>query len=618
MILFKFLLHKLKHFLLATICFQIIVADIMAQNSPIQASAPASVVIGQTFNYTISGDFSGDVALPALKGLRLVGGPSTFISQQSSMINGRIENVKTVSYTYTLLAQVEGDLVIPPVTVTSGRKEIKTNEVRIKVVKSSQEAQSEINNPAAGSGEGSESVFIRQIPSKTSIYQGEQLTLSTKIFTQEALNISNFKAPGFDGFWRQDLDADQNAQQEKINGKIYLSQVFKRDLLTAQKNGAMTIEAADLECMIRKKVTGSRQNAFSDPFFNDPFFDRYENVPATFKTNSVIITVKPLPAGAPAGFNGAVGSFNLKVSIDKEKLKVNDAITLKVHISGNGNLDLLKPVKIDFPPDLEVFDPKSVQNIKHSENGTSGSLNYEYVLIPRHAGNFRISPVLFSWFDPSVEKYKTGKSSEFTFSVEKSDVEDETYFTSPLSSGKNNQGGKEVVSLADDIRFIRLTPPELRLIGKSIFGSPSFIAAYIIPLFLLFALILFRKERIRRNADMNAVRNRKARKLAEKRLKRALIFLKSDEIGFYDEILKAIWGYLSDKLGVNVSEISREKIASELRLQDLDPIIAQSLWALLDTCEMARYASETGGDKQKVYDEAIRLISILQEKISKT
>jgi hypothetical protein len=306
----------------------------------------------------------------------------------------------------------------------------------------------------------------------------------------------------------------------------------------------------------------------------------------------------------------------MKVSIDKENLKVNDAITLKVHISGKGNLDLLKPLKIDFPPDLEVFDPKAVQNIKHSQDGTSGSLDYEYILIPRHAGNFRISPILFSWFDPSDNKYHTDKSTEFNFVAEKSDNNDEAYITSPLSSGVSNQTGKEVVSLAGDIRFIRISPPELKPLGKSVFGSFAFIASFVIPLIFLLSLIIFRKERIRRNADMNAVRNRKARKLAEKRLKNASLVMNSNDNAFYDEILKAVWGYLSDKLAVSVSELSREKIASELHHKNLPPDVLESLWTLLDDCEMARYASGIGGDRKKVYEEAIALISVLQEKIS--
>jgi hypothetical protein len=588
-----------------------------AQDSQIRATAPGSVVVGQAFNYTISGDFSGNVILPELRGFRLAGGPSTFVSQQSSLINGRLETVKTVTYTYTFLAQEEGDWVIPPATITSGRKEIKTNEVSVKVVKSAQEVQANQDGTQSESVNKQESVFIRQIPTKTTIYQGEQIVLSTKIYTQEALNISSFKAPGFDGFWRQELEGDNSAQQEKIKGEEYLSQVFKRDLLTAQKSGVLNIEAADIECMVRKKVSRLSQDPFNDPFFNDSFFNhRYENVPQSFKTNSVSIIVKPLPPGAPAGFSGAVGSFNMKVSIDKEKLKVNDAISLKVHISGTGNLDLLKPLKIDFPPDLEVFDPKSVQNIKQTASGSSGSLDYEYVLIPRHAGNFRISPVLFSWFDPSEAKYKTNRSSEFNFIVEKAESEDASYINSPLSPGITNQSGKEVVTLGSDIRFIRITPPELEPIGVSVFGSFVFIASFAVPLFFLLALILFRKERIRRNADINAVRNRKARKLAEKRLKSASLLLKSDDNGFYDEILKALWGYLSDKLGVNVSELSREKIAFKLDQKNLESNVQQKLWILLDDCEMARYASGIGGDKQKIYEDAIELISVLQEKLN--
>lgn len=598
---------------IALILFVSIAVNTFAQDGQITASAPSSVVVGQSFNYTISGDFSGDVELPSLKGFRLVGGPSTFVSQQSSFINGRMESTKTVTYTYVLLAQDEGEWVIPSATVTSGRKTFKTNEVSIKVVKSSQAAQTPQSSGGNQETTGSEKVFIRQIPSKSSVYQGEQLVFSTKIYTQEALNISNFKGPGFDGFWRNDLDADNNAQQERINGQVYLTQVFKRELLTAQKSGPLTIAPADIECAIRKKVSRGR-SVFDDPF-GDPFFDRYENVIQGFKSNSVTITVKPLPSGAPEGFNGAVGSYKMKAEVNKTKLKVNEAVSLKLHISGSGNIELIKPVKINFPPDLEVFDPKSNNNFKYAETGTSGTIDFEYILIPRHAGNFRIAPVVFAWFDPSDGKYKSEKSSEFTFAAEKGENDDPGYYTSNAGQQGLSEGGKEVASLAHDIRFIRITPPGLKPIGKSIFGSTLFIFAYIFPVIILLAIIIFRRERIRRNADINAVRNRKARKLAEKRLKNASLLLKSGNQEFYDEILKAVWGYLADKLGISVSELSREKIATELQQKKLEPEVLQSLWNLLDECEIARYASSTGGDKQKIYNDAIALISVLQEKI---
>ncbi len=609
----------IKYFLITGIGILIFAVNSYSQDSQVRATAPSVVTQGQAFSYTLSGDFSGDVELPELKGMRYLGGPSTFVSQQSSFINGRMETTKTVTYTYTFMAQEEGELIIPPATVKSGRKEIKTNEVRITVVKSGAENSAANAGSSPEAPQARETVSFRQLPSKTTVWQGEQIVLETKIYTREALNISSFKAPGFDGFWRQDLEADNSSGKEVLNGSEYATQVFKRDLLTAQKSGEITIGPANIECMIRKKIARNRQSAFDDPFFNDSFFDRYENVPQAFTTNSPVIKVKSLPVGAPEGFNGAVGSFNLKVSIDKDQLKVNDAITLKVRISGNGNLDLLKPVQINFPPDLEVFDPKSVQNLKHSQNGTSGSLDYEYVIIPRHAGNFRIAPIVFSWFDPTVAKYKTTTSSEFNFTVDKSEGGDESYITSPLSSAISGQGGKEVVSLAGDIRFIRLTPPGLRQIGKTILWTPFFIASYVIPILLLLSLLVFRRERIRRNADFNAVRNRKARKLAEKRLRNASNLLKSDDNGFYDEILKAIWGYLSDKLGMNVSDLSREKTAKELEHKNLEPEVLNSLWTLLDDCEYARYASGTGGegDKQKIYNDAISLISVLQEKISK-
>lgn len=310
----------------------------------------------------------------------------------------------------------------------------------------------------------------------------------------------------------------------------------------------------------------------------------------------------------------------MKAVLDKDQAKVNDALTLKLTVNGRGNLMLLKAIKVDFPPDLEIFDPKSVQNIKHSIDGTNGSVSFEYVIIPRHAGKFRVSPIVFSYFDPADEKYHSLQTKEFNFSIEKSGEQDESFITSP--GGAGSQGnidagqGKNVVSLANDIQFIQLTSPELILIGKTLFGSILFNSVFIITILLFVSLILLRKESIRRNADLNAVRNRKARRLAQKRLSKALVLMKANDDGFYEEILKALWGYLSDKLGVNVSDLSRELINQKLQSLSIPENLLKDLWQVIDDSEFARYGTGFTGNKEEIYNSAIKLISDLQENIN--
>ncbi len=609
-------LYWIYFFLLFMLAF----IRVNAQEVEMKASAPAVVTVGQPFNYTVSGDFDGKVILPDMPGIRLIGGPSTFVSQQSSNVNGRLQLVRQVSYSYTFVADQEGDITIPPAKIVSGRKEYFSNPLQIKVIKGTQQAQAG-SGQSSNSGEGkNESIFVQMIPSRKSLYLGEQLVLISKIYTQEPLQISDIKAPALEGFWKEDLKGDESSSKETLNGQNYLSLSFNRYLLTAQKPGNIQVSPVIVNCLIQKRVKSGRlTNPFDDPFFNDPFFDRVQTVPQSFSSNPLTIRVKPLPANPPAGFNGAVGSFTLKAALDKEEVKVNDAVSLKLTIGGQGNLILLKPVKVDFPPDLEIFDPKTDQQIKNTLEGSSGTVNFEYLIIPRHAGKFRISPIIFTYFDPLSEKYKTLQTNEFNFIVEKSGDQDESFLSSP--GEVNQQGkimgvqGKNVVSLANDILFIRLSAPNLKKTGQKLFGSIIFNLTYISFIILFIGIIIFQKERIRRNADIYAVRNRKARKLAQKRLSNAYKLMQANEESFYEEILKTLWGYLSDKLGINVSELSRILIHDKLQSISVSENILKQLWQVMDDCELARYGTGFGGDKKTIYNTVINLISELQESI---
>jgi len=466
-----------------------------------------------------------------------------------------------------------------------------------------------------------ETIFVDVVPSRKTIYVGEQFLLTSKIYTQEALQISEVKAPALEGLWKEDLKADESSVRESYNGQNYLTLVFSRSLLTPQRAGEIRIDPAQVTCLVQKKVKSrSPYDFFNDPFFNDPFFDRVQTVEQTIRSNALVIDVKPLPTNPPEGFSGAVGSFSLKAGLNKEQAKVNDAITLRLTISGGGNLMLLKPVKIDFPPDLELFDPKTVQDIRHSASGTTGSVSFDYLLIPRHSEKFRISPIVFSYFDPSDKKYHSLRTGEFNFTVESSGEEDESFISAPGLAGAQGriQGGKgeNVVSLANDIQFIKLIPPRLKVTGKSLFGTGIFYMVYILAGVLFTALIIIRKESIRRNADINAVRNRRARKIAEKRLMNASRLMNTQEEGFHEEILKALWGYLTDKLGINTSDLSRDVINGKLKSLSVPDRIMDDLWKIMDDCELARYGAGSSGEKHEIYNSTIKIISELQEIIS--
>jgi len=608
------------------VSFILVYFGVNAQDIEIKASAPTVVTLGQAFNYTISGNFDGKVNLPQMDGVRVAGGPSTFVSQQSTYVNGKLQMVRQVSYSYTLVAEREGDITIPPARITSGRKEYLSNEIKIQVVKGTQQATPGTEQSPESSEGKSESIFVQLTPTRKNVFLGEQLLLTSKIYTQEPLQIADIKEPALEGFWKEELKADESSGRDTYNGQNYLSLVFGRYLLTAQKPGEIRINPVEVNCLVQKKVKSGRSSSpFSDPFFNDPFFndsffDRIQTVRESFSSNALTITVKPLPPGSPPGFNGAVGNFRLKAEIDKDQLKVNDALTLKLIISGQGNLMLIKQLKVDFPPDLEVFDPKTIPNYKNTTEGTSGSLTFEYLIIPRHAGSYRISPVVFSYFDPMAKKYHSLQTKEFNFSVEKSSDQDESFITSPGVVGPQGRSdgiqGQNVISLANDIQFIKLTPPALRKTGVTLFGSVIFNLTFLIVIILFIAIIIFKKERIRRNADLNAVRNRKARRIARRKLALAHKLMKVNEEGFYEEVLKALWGYLSDKLGIDAADLSRDVITDKLRSLSVPTDVLDELWHVIDDCEFARYGTGFIGDKQVIYEKVMKLISDLQESIN--
>ncbi|MCF8392103.1 MAG: BatD family protein, partial [Bacteroidales bacterium] len=380
-----------------------------AQDKTFKASAPAVVNAGTAFNYAVSGDTQGDVSFSPPSGVRILGGPSSMTSFRSSNINGRMETVREVSYTYVLIADKEGEYVIPPAVIKSGRKEFQSNEVRFKAVGSTAST-----SEGASAGEPA-SVMVQLIPSKRTIYEGEQIVLSTKVLVREQLQITALNSASYEGFWAETLEPDDFAMNETVDGQNYRTQVIKRDLLTAQKKGEVTIGPSIMDVTIQKRVR-SRNNVLNDPFF-DNAFSSYENVPQSVKSNTLTLNIKPLPPNAPESFKGAVGNFKITSSLSKDSVQTNDAISLIIKYSGKGNLDLIRAPELDLPPDLEVFEPKRVANLKHELSGTSGSLSFEYVLIPRHAGNYRISPINISFFNPNTTRYDRYISDPFEFVV---------------------------------------------------------------------------------------------------------------------------------------------------------------------------------------------------------
>ncbi len=574
---------------------------------------PKVLRVGEQFTleYVASKDLS-DLEVPDLTGFQLLGGPMTSSSTSIQIINGKTTRSSQYTYTYYVRADKAGKFVIPPAKAKYKGKTYESNSLSIEVLanNSSQQPSSKQQGqaqPPAGSQttKSGDDIFVRLLVDKHTAYVGEQIVAWVKVYTKLQLSGlgQGYKGPEFNGFYKQPVDIPQltKLEAENVGGDIYYTGVIQKVVLYPQKTGEITIDPFDLVVTTRQQVK-SRSRSFLDDFFGTTVQD----VPRTLRSAPVKIKVNPLP-GKPQAFTGAVGNFTLKTSVDKKSLKTNEALTYKITISGKGNIKLIDEPKITFPPNIEQFEPKTVVNLT---NELSGSKSFEYVLIPRYAGHYDLPSFDFTYFDPAKGAFTTLNSDEYTINVEKGEEDTTAVVVSGLSK-------EDFRLLGTDILFIKNKPFKLYRQGKIIFGQPYFFGFYIIALVLFILIIIFRKETIKRNANLVLVKNRKANRMAGKRLKKAKEYLKQNhQDDFYEEVMKALWGYLGDKLSIPVAELSRDRSRIVLKEKQVTDELIEAFYNLLDNCEYARFAPEReSSDMQKLYKDAVMLISKLEQKL---
>ncbi len=588
---------------------------VAADHYRINASAPETVTLGQQFRLVFEMNTrDGKFIPPDLSDFMILMGPSTSYSQSTQIINGRISSSVSYTYTYILQAKQTGVFTIAPGKLKIRNKTIASNALKIHVVKGSAPASSGGAVPSTGGtssavtpSSSNPNLFVKILVDKTHVYQGEAVAVTVKIYSRVNLTgLDEIDMPEFDGFLKQEIPTPdlRSLQREYINGVSYGTGVIQRYLLFPQTTGDIKIDRVKIICLVRERAHTS-----SDPFFDD-FFGNYRTVRKAILSNPVTIHVDPLPPGAPAGFKGAVGTFGLDASVDKTTLKANDAVTLKVKISGNGNLKLIEPPKVEFPPDFDTYDPKITSHISNTMHGATGYKQFEYLMIPRHAGKYRLPSVSFVYFDPAARSYKTLRTPAYTLTVMKG----EQTGNEQVITG----GGQEALKyIGKDIRYIYTKPIRLRPEGYTLFGTWKFYLVYIISLFLFIILIWIRHRYIKARGDQQRIRNKQANKMARKRLKVAgQLLKKGDQAKFYEEVLKALWGYLSDKLTLPVSDLTRESAAQALEKRNVDKDSVEKLLRVIDQCEFARYAPEgSAGPMDKIYQEAVEIISELEEEL---
>ncbi len=592
------------------------------------ATATSSIPENQNFNlsFTLQNSKGKNLQLPSINDFTIVGGPST--SSSTTIMNGNVSQSET--YTYVLRPKKQGSFKIGKASINAGGTILYSNEVTITVTPPSAQKQKQQNqndpfndpffNDPFGSGQQQESqtsiddlkkqikddVFVKVVLSKNSVYQGEMLTATYKLYFRQNLSGFNLsKSPSMEGFWNKEVELDPKRKQtiENINGKqFYVMDVLKYNLYP-QRSGTLTISSAEVST-VAQVVTQSKGGFFG--------FGQQHNVPLSLKTNAVTVYVKSLPENEkPKDFAGAVGQFNFATSLSNKEAKTDDAVTYTIKISGEGNLNLIEAPKFELPNGFEMYDPKLKENIINSESGISGSKQYDFLIVPRLPGDFKISSQSFSYFDPAQGKYFTISSPEFPLKV----TGEPSKNSNGNSTSINNQ--QDVSILGEDIRYINTSFPDFNKNENSFFGSMGFIALYSIPFFAFIGLITFKKRNEKLAADIVGSKRRKAMKLAKKRLSVAEKHLTHhDKKNFYDEVSKAMWGYISHKLNIDMAELSKENAEEKLLAKNVKAETILKLQQLISTCELSLYSPSSDDSEMKNnYTTALNLIADLEDEI---
>ncbi|MDD3188638.1 MAG: BatD family protein [Fermentimonas sp.] len=574
-----------------------------------KASAPASVVEGEQFRLSYMLNQEGkDLRLPDLPDFDVLFGPSTSTSFSQRTINGKTTSERSVTYTYILVPKKTGTFTIAPASITVDGANYQSNSLQVEVLPPDKTATK--GSPGAsssGTATVSESdAFIRAIVSKNNPYEQEGFTVTFRLYT--TLNIVNFgriQFPEFEGFMVEEIDIPTNQQlkMERYNGRNYYTADLRKTLLFPQRSGQITIPSGTIE-MVFSVPSGRNVTTF---------FGSQElmvDVNKALVTNPVAINVRPLPANRPESYANAVGTFTINPNINSTQLRANEAISLRLEISGTGNMKLISNPEVEFPNNFEVYDPTVTNALNVTSNGLTGIRTIEYMAIPRYEGSYTIPPIEFSYFDTNTNSYKTLTTPAYDLQIAKGE---------PGSISSSNFVNQQDVKVEQDIRFLKTGEPNYHSISDFFVGSFSYWLWYLIPLVLLIVLYVFNRKQARENANVVLMRNRKANKMAIKRLKLAEKYLKEhNKESFYDEVLKAIWGYFSDKLSIPVAKLSKNNIEAELSKNGISEELIARFMQILDTCEFARYApAESNAEMDSVYKNTIFVIEEMENRLKK-
>ena len=537
---------------------------------------------------------------PAFNGLKVLSGPNQSTSMQ--IINGKVSG--SITYSYILQPVNIGDFMISASSIDFKGKTYRTDPIKIKVEKGTPQQQKE-STGGYSQQELAKDVFIVAEANKSKALLGEQITVTYKLYTK--LNISSpqiTKLPSYEGFWAEEIGPVQNINFEigMYKGERYRVAKIKQVALFPSKTGPLSVTPFELNIPVivkKKKTTG---NDVFDEFFNDSFFGRSETVQFDTKSNTIKVEVEPLPGNAPASYTGAVGSFNLKADLDKNNVVTNESMTLRITVSGSGNIKLLKVPELQLPAGLEKYEPKSIENINRG-GVISGQKIVDYLIVARSPGTKEIPPVEFTYFDQSSRRYVTLKSQSFKINVRQGVGGSET-----ASQGFSKE---DVKLLNEDIRFIKTSNFKLEPKQEISLVPVWFWPSLFVPFLALIGAVGYKRKQDKLSGNLRLLRYQKAEKAARKRLKISKTALDAGKISeFYSELSPALFGYLEDKLGIQKSEFTLDEAVNRLTSENVDPVLVDRVRNLAEKCEFLRFApqGETSASAREIYEEAVKVI----------
>ena len=598
------------------ILFLLMVALLPAFAQMVRLQAPDVCEVGRRINisYVVDTQDVDDIQVGEFPGFELLYGPSTSTQSSFQMINGKTTHSSTITFTYVLLAEKEGDYTLPAASVKVNGKTIRSGTASIQVLPSSNTSQGQgasghsSSSQATRNTDGSISdkdLFITATASKKRIFEQEAVVLTYKLYTLVNIRQLAGEMPELDGFHCQELNskAQLSLKYERYNGRNYGTAIWRQYVLFPQKSGKMTIPSISFDAEV--EVT----NHSADPF--DIFFGGSaltQMVRKTIETPKVEVEVLPLPYPAPPNFSGAVGKFSMTGSLTPEQLDANDAASMRIIVSGQGNMKLMKAPAVDIPKDFEVYTPKETDKTSITTGGAKGNIIFDYVIVPRHGGKYSIPPVDFVYFNPETEKYVTLSTDSFHLAVAKGN---------PVAGGTTVREKEDLRVLSSDIHYINTRKANIRERVDGFFGTTAYILIHVcaVALFLLLLAIFYRQAKA--NADIARKRGKRAGKEATKRLKLAHKLLKNHEAGpFYEEAMRALLGYAGDKLNIPMTHLAKENVREALSARNVDETLIRQYMDVLESCEFARFApGDPMATMDKIYESATQAINNLNKNL---